>query len=249
MNIIKSVFIWIFIISVILLWVPVVAVFRLFDRDPAHYMTGFLYRRLGYVITKVIPAYITYSFDPSIKMMREKVVVVSNHQSLGDIPLISTIPFEMKWVAKKALFSVPVVGWMMGWAGDIAVDRKAVNRRKKTLEQAKFYLKHDCPVMFFPEGTRSRNGNLNRFNTGAFDLAIETNSPVLPIALDGTQEYLPKKKWIFGKKGDIKLEVLPMVYPGDKNSDQLTQEVRENIKTKLAEWRSCKPDDVDNLVK
>jgi len=243
------VFLWIFIISIILLWIPVVAVVRLFDRDPAHYMTGFIFRRLGYIITKVIPANISLTYDPSLRMMREKVVVVSNHQSNGDIPLISTIPFEMKWVAKKALFGVPVVGWMMQWAGDISVDRKAVNRRKKTFEQARFHLKHNCPVIFFPEGTRSRNGKLNRFNTGAFDLAIETGAPVLPIVLDGTQKYLPKRNWIFGKKGNIKLEVLPMVYPDNKDRTELLEEVREQIKAKLAEWRNCQPDEVDNTVK
>ena len=117
---------------------PVVAIVRLFDRDPAHYRTGYLFRRLGLAVTKIIPANIDLQYDESLRQLREPVIVVSNHQSNGDIPLITTLPFEMKWVAKKALFKVPVVGWMMRWAGDISVDRKASDRRVKTFEQVRY---------------------------------------------------------------------------------------------------------------
>lgn len=234
--------------SIIVLWVPVVGIVRLLDNDPAHYRTGYIFRRLGIAITKVIPANIDLTYDESIRQLRKPVIVVSNHQSNGDIPLISNLPLEMKWVAKKALFSIPVVGWMMRWAGDISVDRKAANRRQKTFKQVRYYMKHNCPVIFFPEGTRSRNGKLNRFNTGAFDIAVEMNAPILPIALDGTQTYLPKQSWKFGAKGDIKMEVLPMIETAGKSSDELREETRDLIKNKLAEWRNCSPDEVDNVV-
>ena len=109
-------------------------------------------------------------------------------------------------------------------------------------------MKHNCPVIFFPEGTRSRNGKLNRFNTGAFDIAVEMGVPILPIALDGTQTYLPKESWKLGEKGDIKLEVLPMIETSGKSSEELRKETRELIKAKLAEWRECNPNEVDNTV-
>lgn len=249
MNAIKSFFIWLFVITIILLWIPVVGIVRLLERDPAHYKTGYIFRRLGVAITKIIPTHIDLKYDHNLKQLRKPVIVVSNHQSNGDIPLIANLPFEMKWVAKKALFKIPVVGWMMSWAGDISVDRKAANRRTKTFRQVRYYLNHNCPVIFFPEGTRSRNGNLNRFNRGAFDLSVEMNVPILPIVLDGTQQYLPKKSWKFGEKGNIKLETLDLIYPNGKDCCELMNETREAMKQKLAEWRRMPANAVDNMVK
>ena len=236
-------------IGTILLWMPMMGLVRLFDRDPARYRTGYLFRKLGHTMTKLIPnVEKQISYDPELKGMRRPVVVVSNHLSNGDIPLISNLPFEMKWVAKKALFKLPVVGWMMNWAGDIKVDRKASDRRKKTFVQAEYYLKNDCPVMFFPEGTRSRNGKLNRFTTGAFDLAVKHQIPVLPVVIDGTQDYLPKNTWKFGKASTVKLEVLPFIHPEGLTGRELTDKVRGLYLNKLSEWRGVGVEEVDNTV-
>src|SRR5699024_2861718 len=109
--------------------------------------------------------------------------MVCNHLSQADIPLISNLPWEMKWVAKKELFDLPIVGWMMKLAGDISVDRRAANRKKITFEQARYYLDNHCSVMFFPEGTRSRNGELKTFTKGAFELAIKEKVTILPLVI------------------------------------------------------------------
>ena len=68
---------------------------------------------------------------------RHPYVVVSNHQSNADIPLISRLPWEMKWVAKKELFDVPVLGWEMLLAGDIPVDRRDAESRAPVLVRAR----------------------------------------------------------------------------------------------------------------
>ena len=252
LSTIKSLLIWIGVLILILVWLPLMAVLRLFDRDPAHYYTGRLFRKLGKYISKINPNWkITITGNIDIDD-RRPYVVVCNHLSQADIPLISNLPWEMKWVAKKVLFEAPLVGWMMKMAGDIAVDRKARNRREETFRQARYYLDNRCSVMFFPEGTRSRNGKLNRFTNGAFDLAISENVPILPMVIDGTQNTLPKKSWKFGKAEHIKLKVLDPITTEDLTEDdvkELTQEVRSRIANQLSDWRSQPVREIDNMYK
>jgi len=225
---------------------------RLFDTDPARYKTGKLFRRLGLAISKINPNWnIEIQGETDIDD-RKPYIVVCNHMSNADIPLISNLPWEMKWVAKKELFNVPVIGWMMKLAGDISVDRQAKNRRAVTLKKCIYYLNHNCSVIFFPEGTRSRNGNLNKFNNGAFDLAIRKNIDVLPLAIDGTKDCLPKKSWRFKPNVYVRLKVFAPVsvagYSND-NVSELTNAVRNKIKKQLSQWREVQVDQVDNLAK
>ncbi|MGM0546162.1 MAG: lysophospholipid acyltransferase family protein [Bacteroidota bacterium] len=249
---IKSLFIWIGVVLLIFIWLPLLAVSRLFDRDPALYRTGKLFRKLGKYISKVNPNWkITITGHKNIDD-RKPYVMVCNHLSQADIPLISNLPWEMKWVAKKELFDTPVVGWMMKLAGDISVDRQAPDRREQTFSQAKYYLNNNCSVMFFPEGTRSRNGKLNRFKAGAFDLAIREQIPILPMVIDGTQNTLPKRSWKFGVAKHIKLKILePIATEGLDKGDirKLTKNVRQQILAQLVEWRQKEPPMIDNLAK
>jgi 1-acyl-sn-glycerol-3-phosphate acyltransferase len=252
MDALKSVLIWAGVLVLILCWLPVLAVQRLFDRDPALYKTGRLFRKLGKAVSKVNP-YWVLTITGNIHIDdRTPYVMICNHLSQADIPLISNLPWEMKWVAKKELFGAPVVGWMMKMAGDISVDRRAANRKAATFLQARNYIQDDCSVMFFPEGTRSRTGKLNRFAGGAFELAITENVPILPMAIDGTQNCLPAKSWKFGTAKDIKLKVLDPIDTQHLSGDdinKLTDEVRLKILSQLAEWRKKPVNQIDGLVK
>ncbi len=251
MDAIKSILIWMGVAILIIIWLPLLAISRLFDRDPAYYRTGRLFRLLGKAISNINPNWsITISGFVDIDD-RNPYVIVCNHLSQADIPLISNLPWEMKWVAKKELFDTPVVGWMMKLAGDISVDRRALNRGKKTLNRAGHYLSKDCSVIFFPEGTRSRNGKLNSFSKGAFELAIREQVPILPLVIDGTQTCLPKKSWKFGTAKHIKLKVLePESMDGYTPDDvsNLTGKVRERILHQLVEWRDEPAEKVDSKL-
>ncbi len=248
---VKSLLIWLGIVALILIWLPMLAVSRAFDCDPALYRTGKLFRKLGKSISKINPNWkisITGNTDMDD---RYPYVVVCNHLSQADIPLISNLPWEMKWVAKKELFDTPVMGWMMKLAGDISVDRGASNRKDMTFKQAEYYLEHQCSVMFFPEGTRSRNGKLNAFTWGAFELAIKEQKPILPMVIDGTQNTLPKRSWKFGIAKQIKLRVMePISTEGLQKDDArlLAEKVRNKILRQLSEWRDKAPEEVDNLA-
>lgn len=240
LNALRSAWIWLSIGLLILLWVPVMAVTRLFDRDPARYRTGRMFRRLGAAMTRVNPAWKIriegrFPDDP-----RHPYVVVSNHQSNADIPVVSRLPWEMKWVGKAELFRLPIVGWFMRLSEDLAVARGDQKSRALVLLHARDVLKKRCSVMFFPEGTRSRDGRMLPFNDGAFRLAVKAQVPILPLALDGTTDALPKGGWRFGPPSDIRLAVLdPIDTTGLTAADvpALRERVRGLIAETIAGWR------------
>ena len=221
-------------------WLPLMAAIRVFDRDPVRYRTGRWFRRLGAAMTHVNPLWNITIDGERIENPRLPYVVVCNHQSLADIPVISRLPWEMKWVAKAELFSTPLVGRMLKLAGDIAVERDSQRSRAKVMIDANNYLKQSCSVMFFPEGTRSLDGSVGEFNVGAFHLAIKAGVPVLPLVVDGTRDALPKNRWLFANPGPIRLRVLPPVpTTGLEKIDgqELCDNVRAQIVTQLESWR------------
>ncbi|MBN2731783.1 MAG: 1-acyl-sn-glycerol-3-phosphate acyltransferase [Balneolaceae bacterium] len=252
MDAFKSVLIWGGVLALLLIWLPLIAIQRLFDRDPARYKTGRLFRKLGKAISRINPNWnLTITGKTDIDD-RRPYVIVCNHLSQADIPLISNIPWEMKWVAKKELFDVPLLGWMMKMAGDIAVDRRSRNRKEMTFREARHYLEQNCSVIFFPEGTRSRTGKLNRFARGAFELAVTENVPILPLVIDGTQNCLPKKSWKFGTARHIKLKVLEPISTKKlevNDLEKLTDEVRFVILSQLSEWRKKPIAEIDGLAR
>lgn len=252
MSYLKSILIWLAIIFLILIWLPLMALFALFEREPARYRTGRLFRKLGRAISRVNPNWVIHmEYDETLND-REPYVVVANHLSNADIPLISNLPWEMKWVAKKELFSIPVVGWMMILARDISVDRKNSSQSITVFKTCVSMLDQKVSVMFFPEGTRSRTGKLNRFTKGAFDLAIRTKTPILPIVIDGTQNCLPKTSWVFERSDDIRLKTLEPVSVdgyGKKDADRLMNDVRQMMIRQLSEWRGVPENEVDGMAR
>ncbi|HXG00921.1 MAG TPA: lysophospholipid acyltransferase family protein, partial [Bacteroidota bacterium] len=179
-------------------------------------------------------------------------VVVSNHQSHADVPLIAHVPWEMKWLAKVELFRLPVVGWLLKLAGDIPVDRADRRQGAIALAAAAHYLQRGCSVMFFPEGTRSPDGRVYRFNDGAFRLAIKLGVPVLPLVVEGSRNCLPKHSWRFGDVNDVHLKILPPVetaHLSPEDTGKLRDDVRRMIVAQLAAWRNVPPEEVDALAR
>jgi 1-acyl-sn-glycerol-3-phosphate acyltransferase len=241
MNVLKSIYIWTVSALIILIWVPLLAIMRLFDRDPVLYRTGRMYRRLGLFLVRVNPNWKVEISGETIENPRNPYVVVANHQSMGDIPVISNLPWEMKWVGKEELFKTPIVGWHMRLAGDIPVNRKGVRRWEQVAKKAGFYLDNNCSVMIFPEGTRTKDGSVGRFADGAFALAVIHQVPILPLVVEGTFDCLPKNSWLFGKAESMKVKVLaPIPTEGMTSSDvpELRERVHKLIVDQLTAWRS-----------
>lgn len=250
MRYLKSIAIWTGILLLIIIWLPLLSVLALFDRDPVRYKTGRFFRMLGWSISKINPEWKIQIKGAEGINDRKPYIVVCNHLSNADIPLISNLPWEMKWVAKKELFDLPVLGWMMKMARDIPVDRKSKLKKAAVFKKCSYVLDKNVSVMFFPEGTRSRTGMLNRFSNGAFNLAIRKNIEILPLVIDGTQGCLPKKSWTFESSDNIRLKILkPVSAAGlsEEDTAKLRDSVRLKIANQLAEWRGVPVDKVNAM--
>jgi len=107
----------------------------------------------------------------------ETYVMVSNHQSGADIIVLFLLWTHFKWVAKRSLFNYPFIGWNMRLNRYISLDRASTGSMKKMMVDAARTLKEGNSVMIFPEGTRSKDGNIQPFKTGRFILPLKTNAP------------------------------------------------------------------------
>lgn len=140
-------------------------------------------------------------------------VMVSNHQSGADIIVLFLLWSHFKWVAKKSLFYYPFIGWTMWLNQYIALDRAKGSSMRKMMSDAALTLKKGNSVMIFPEGTRSKDGNIQTFKTGAFHIALNNQTPILPIAIKGTSRAIRKGGFLINKNFDIQAKVLdPIPY-------------------------------------
>jgi 1-acyl-sn-glycerol-3-phosphate acyltransferase len=246
-SILRSLWMWISTTTLILIWVPLLASIRIFDRNPVRFRTGRWFRRLGATIVRISPAWRVHLSGAENIDRSRAYLVASNHQSLADIPLLCLLPWEMKWIAKAELFKTPLIGWMMHMAGDIPLDRRQ-RAGAQALLRAKSTLQKGCSVMVFPEGTRSRDGRIHAFTDGAFSLAIKAGVPVLPIAVEGSRDCLPKGGWRFGEPKDIHIRVLDPIDTsgmGNRDAGALRERVRELILQQVAQLRGASLEDVD----
>jgi len=119
-------------------------------------------------------------------------VIVSNHQSHYDVfVLYGWLGVDFKWVMKKELRKVPALGVACEKLEHIYIDRSDKGTALKSLNDAKRIIKNGTSVIFFPEGTRSRTGQMGDFKKGAFIMALDLGIPILPITITGTNKILP----------------------------------------------------------
>jgi 1-acyl-sn-glycerol-3-phosphate acyltransferase len=239
-NRLRSIWIWGASASVIVFWCPVLAVVWLFDRDPLKRRTGRWFRSLGRVLATINPWRIHASGSEN-KKPGQAYVVVSNHQSFADIPVIAHLVWDSKWLAKAELFRVPVVGWMLRMAGDIPVDRSDRRKAAQAILRCARYLRQGCSIVFFPEGTRSKDGQIHAFNDGPFQLAIRERTPILPLVVEGSGAALPRNTWLFGPAQDIYVRALEPVSVDGWDVRQvaaLRDAVRQKMVDELARLRA-----------
>jgi 1-acyl-sn-glycerol-3-phosphate acyltransferase len=140
-------------------------------------------------------------------------ILVANHLSLVDILVLYGLYRPFKWVSKAELFKVPVVGWNMRLNDYVPLTRGDRDSIAAMMEHCRRHLARGSPVLIFPEGTRSRDGALQRFKDGAFRLAMESKVPIVPVALQGTYETLPKHGVILRRRMDAQVQVLDPLDP------------------------------------
>jgi 1-acyl-sn-glycerol-3-phosphate acyltransferase len=214
-------------------WLPLLACVRIFDRDPAHKRTARWMRRLGRMLGRVNPWRLHLTGTENVRP-HQAYVIVSNHQSLADIPVLCYLRTDTKWMAKAELFKIPVVGWLMRMAGDVRVDRGNARKAAQALLECGKCLRAGSSVVMFPEGTRSLDGKLLPFFDGPFQLAIRERTPILPVLVNGTLAALPRHTWLFGGALDISLTVLPEVGVTEYSTKQAAQ-LRDHVRQIMEE--------------
>ncbi len=119
-------------------------------------------------------------------------VFVSNHQSIYDIPVIfASLPYQLRIIAKASLARFPLLGWHLKRGGHLFVDREHPDRAG-ILGRWRSLVSESVSLIIFAEGTRSRDGHVGRFKAGSFLLALEAGLAVVPIAVVGTRQVMPK---------------------------------------------------------
>jgi 1-acyl-sn-glycerol-3-phosphate acyltransferase len=168
----------------------------------------------------------------------ESFVIMSNHQSLYDVPVVyQALRRRMRMVAKKELFQVPVWGRAMRRAGFISLDRQNRERSRETLEASADVLHAGTSIWIAPEGTRSKTGELGEFRKGGFHLALQSGCRILPLSIAGTQRVLPAKgaRVTDGCRVNVTVhEPIDAKAYGDAHRDELIQAVRRAIAAGLA---------------
>lgn len=134
-------------------------------------------------------------------------IFVGNHVSQFDIfSFQGYFPHDFRWIAKKELFKIPLFGPAMLRTGIIPIDRSHGREAMKSLNRAAEQIAKGRSVLIFPEGTRSADGQLQPFKTGAIMLAIKAGVPVVPIGFINTREILPKGKSL-AKSGEVTIRI------------------------------------------
>jgi 1-acyl-sn-glycerol-3-phosphate acyltransferase len=142
-------------------------------------------------------------------------LVMSNHQSLYDIPvLFEVIGPNIRMITKHELFRVPLFGNALAAGGFISIDRSNRHAAIVSLEHARQLLASGTHVWIAPEGTRSRTGQLLPFKKGAFYLALEALLPILPVTLRGTRSTLPAKGVRSTPGARVDVRIHPCIHPG-----------------------------------
>lgn len=203
-------------------------------KDPTQRVPGQWMRRFGRTTARLSSMWrFAIEGTPPADIHERPYVVVANHESQADPFLLSFLPWDMRWVAKEELFSMPVIGRMMRYGGDIPLRRGSKESVVAMMEECRRTLDNGMSVMMFPEGTRSKDATLLPFKPGAFTLAIEAGVPVLPVALAGTHACRPKgSKW-FGKASAI-ARVLPPI-PTEGLSRDDAEALAARARTRIAE--------------
>jgi 1-acyl-sn-glycerol-3-phosphate acyltransferase len=168
----------------------------------------------------------------------ETYVMVANHLSLLDILVLFRLFAHFKWVSKVENFRVPFIGWNMTLNRYVKLrrgDRSSVVQMMKSCRET---LASGSSIMMFPEGTRSPDGRLRAFKTGAFELALECRKPILPIVIRGTSDALPKRGVVLQGRHPITiavLEELPYESFAGESAEALSQRVRALIAARMGE--------------
>jgi 1-acyl-sn-glycerol-3-phosphate acyltransferase len=214
---------------------PLVVAAGLFDGRWA-YRLSWLWVRINLVLTSVrIHARREARLDTDTAY-----VFMSNHQSHIDVlAVVAALPdFQLRWVAKKELTTVPVFGWALRHSDHVIIDRSNHAQAMRTLRAAAEKMRRGLSVIIFPEGTRGPgDGTLLPFKKGGFVLAQEAGIPIVPIVVCDSAEVLSRHGWRI-HRGDVNVLVGQPIAVEGIDREELMARVRAHLERMLPHTRS-----------
>jgi 1-acyl-sn-glycerol-3-phosphate acyltransferase len=159
-------------------------------------------------------------------------IYVANHQSQADILALFMMGTQFRWLAKHSLFLIPIFGWALWVAGNVPVKRNDKRSRMQCMDDARRVLDLGVSMVFFPEGTRSKDGVLKSFKLGAFSLARDTQVPLVPVTIVGADSFLPKGSFV-PHGNSFAVIIHPRIEIGQKTALELSVEARTVIASAL----------------
>ena len=157
-------------------------------------------------------------------------IIASNHQGAADISIVlASFPLPFRFAIKKELFKIPFFGWFLRKADYVSIDRKAILRAYRSVNALSEYLKKGESVLVFPEGTRTRTGELGKFKRGSLLAGLKSKCPILPVAISGSYNVIPAKTWLI-YPCPVKLTVgKPIYIQSEADYENKVEEVRQAI--------------------
>lgn len=189
----------------------------------------------GYLIISFMPGWKVKVYGrENLTKLDGSALIVANHLSMTDIFVMFFLKHQFRFISKASVFKIPFIGGSMKCAGYVPLERGSKESHKKALAQCAQTLKSGISMLFFPEGTRSKDGKLKPFKVGAFKLAKENDCQVLPVALKQTDKMLPKGTLKPGK-ACVELHILaPVAMEADETLEEFAERARGHILTTLS---------------
>ena len=173
--------------------------------------------------------------------LNQPYVIVINHMSMMDIMSIYPLPLVFKWVSKREVYKIPMVGRLLYMHGDIVINRSSPKEAMQFVHtKGMAWLKKGASVSIFPEGTRSKDGEIHNFKAGAFILAKDAGVPILPVVVEGTDTMRRKGSPWMNWRNRVTIKVLPPVSKervAEASIKEVMAEVHETMVSTLAELR------------
>lgn len=202
----------------------------------------FLDRTRRYALSFVNDVWAICSTSPFVKItvqgrehlpkQDEPAVYVANHASFMDIFSLFHLKRPFKFISKTSNFIIPIIGWSMFLTGHVPLKRTDRRSQMETLKICRETLQKNGSVLFFPEGTRSKDGTMAEFKKGAFSVAAKEKVPIVPITIVNAGGIMRNgKEWML-RKGEIKVIVHPRI-EASENADELCQKSENVIKEAL----------------
>ena len=167
---------------------------------------------------------------------KQRYILVANHYSYFDIPCIfAAIPQPIRFMAKVSLFKIPIFGWAIGRAGFIPIDRKNRRTAVKSFDLAAQRIRKGNTIVVFPEEGRSRQREMRPFQRGGFLLALKSELPIVPVAIDGTFDVM-RAGTLRVKGGPVTVTITPPIETAGltlRDKEKLAEESRRRIETLL----------------